>query len=248
VSKLKRNAIPKEGEVLNDRWYNVVQNDSYTWTKVSNIKATYALKASWQTNTRIFMGDVLWRGTSGKVYMSMDSKGRHFALKMLFYDPNVMESFDPERSVTTRQELMEELKVNLSTEAERWKKIYPEYELPIWEGILNEMPCLVMPYVASIPEKRRPSLKGKIENEMKRITELGFSFNSEVISWRRIGLRMDVEEKETIMFIDIEWLTEADKKRTSCENPLHFKKKKHKASNDEVESIMNRLYDTEYMS
>merc|ERR1711935_1099554 len=181
--------IPNEGEVLKERWYNVVQSGSYKWTKVTNIMVTYALKTSWRDNIRIYMGDVLGMGTSGKVYMSMDSAGRHFALKMLCCKSADMEPFDPAERKEKKRKTMEILKQKRKEEAERWKTIYPGYRKSIWEGILNSLPCLAMPYVASIPEERRGELMNEIEREMSRIADLGFFYNEEDTRWRHIGLR-----------------------------------------------------------
>jgi len=233
VSKLKRNPIPKEGEVLNDRWYNVVQKDSYTWTKVRDIKATYALKTSWQENTKVFMGDVLGMGSLGKVYMCMDSTGRHFALKMFLYDPASMEPFHAEDRDKLQKENLKKLKQNRSTEAKRWKKIYPEYRLSIWEGTLNETPCLAMPYVASIPKERRFEFWGEIKNEMKRIATMGYLYNDDDTRWRHIGLRKDKQQKERVVFLDMESLEEAGEERT-------FSKKKEAAVDKFMTSLFKR--------
>jgi len=221
VSNLNHNRIPMEGEVLKDRWYNVVQAESYTWTKVREIKVTYELKKSWQPNTRVFMGDVLGMGQTGKVYLCMDYAGRHFALKMLFYDSKVMESFDPDRRMSSRIEHMKKIRKILQTEAERWKKIYPQYKDSIWEGILNELPCLAMPYIASIPKERREDLRDEIKKEMERLAKLGFVYNKTDTRWRHIGLRMNNKRKETIIFVDMESLEEvdenlSDEKRNKC--------------------------------
>ena len=59
--------------MLKDRWYNVVQAESYTWNKVREIKETYELKKSWYPNTTVFMGDVLGMGQTGKVYLCRTS-------------------------------------------------------------------------------------------------------------------------------------------------------------------------------
>jgi len=210
VYNLHHTSIPLEGEVLKDRWYNVVQKDSYTWTKVRETKVTYALKTNWVENTRVFMGDILGMGNTGKVYLCMDGKGRHFALKMLLYDSEVMENFDPERRQEARSKYMVEIEKVLKKEANRWKRIYPEYKKSIKNLILNKLPCFAMPYIASIPKKKREGLLGKIEKEMMRIAELGFAYKTDDIRWRHIGLRMVNNEEEKIIFIDMESLVEVD--------------------------------------
>ena len=211
VSNLNHNRIPEEGEVLKDRWYNVVQAESYTWTKVREIKVTYELKKSWPANTRVFMGDVLGMGQTGKVYLCMDSAGRHFALKMLFYDSKVMESFDPDRRMSSRIEHMKKLREILQREAERWKTIYPQYKDSIWKGTLNDLPCLAMPYIASIPKERREGLRDEIKKEVERLATLGFVYRESDTRWRHIGLRMNDKKKEKIVFVDMESLKEVDK-------------------------------------
>ena len=92
--------------------------------------------------------------------------GRHFALKILLCNSADMEPFDPAERKEKKRKTMEILKQKQKEEAKRWKTIYPGYSKSIWEGILNSVPCLAMPYVALIPEERQGELMNKIKKEM----------------------------------------------------------------------------------
>ena len=100
-----------------------------------------------------------------------------------------MESFDPDRRMSSRIEHMKKIRKILQTEAERWKKIYPQYKDSIWEGTLNELPCLAMPYIALIPKERREDLRDEIKKEMERLAKLGFVYDKTDTRWRHIRLQ-----------------------------------------------------------
>ena len=228
ISADSAHEIPKEREILKEKWYNVVQSDSYRWTKVKKIAATYALKTTWPKTTKVYMRSVLGMGRTGKVYLCMDSCGRHFAVKMLLMDSAVMEEFDPQRRMDAREVKMKNLIGILKREADTWKKVYREYKDSIWRSTLNGMPCLAMPYVASIPMSRRDELLPKIKDEMKRLAQLGYFYQHSEARWRHIGLRKDKNGNEKIVFIDMESLEKMHGMTETMQN-------------EEVDSFIRRL-------
>ena len=216
-SDLHLKQIPEEGEVITKRLYNEVRENSCKWvtlqsTEAKILKATYKLKTDWRSDLKVYMSLILGMGNKGKVYLCMDSLGRHFAVKMLFLDSKFMGRFCHDDGMDKKTQKMEALKEILSTEAERWKEIYPEYKVAIWEGILNALPCLAMPYVASIPMKRRNEVEllVKIETEAMRIAKLGYF--CDYICWRDIGLRLGNGGEEKIVFVDMERMIELGEK------------------------------------
>ena len=197
--------IPKEGELVAGKYYNLVQAESYAWRKISdNIKATFALKEIWRKDVKIYLKEVLGMGSTGKVYLAMDSSGRHFAIKMLFFDSKTMKQFDPNENMKEREQQREELGEQIAEEAKRWREIYPEYKKSIYEMKLNGLPCFAMPYVGSIKRSDRAKLIPSIREEMMRILDLGYKYNRKDIRWRHMGLRCDKESKTKLVFVDLE--------------------------------------------
>lgn len=112
---------------------------------------------------------------------------------------------------------MKELRKILSTEAKRWKKIYPEYKDSIWEGTLIGLPCLAMPYIA-IPEEKCNDWGGeKVTKAWERIENMGFVSTKEVLLWSHFGLHTTTTGEERLLFTDMESLKEVGKdKNRNC--------------------------------
>lgn len=204
----KCNKIPQEGEVIKNRWYNEVREESYRWKKINGITATFALKTSWNKDPRIYMTEILGMGRTGKVYLCMDYKGRHFAVKMLLFNKDGTKEFTKEGRVDT-QKILNDFRRKIESEAQRWRTVYPEYKKSIWTGKLNGMPCFAMPYVASTKISERKGLLPEIEKELKRVAELGFIYkggDDGDVRWRHIGLRQDKTGENKIILIDLESL------------------------------------------
>jgi hypothetical protein len=199
----KFNRIPKEGELMIDEWFNVVQEDSYNWKRVKKVQATFALKTDWPKNMKVYMKRVLGKGKYGKVHLCMDSSGHQFALKMMFQDPDFIYNDDPETGMTAREVMFEELRKQLD---------YPSGI--IWEGTLNGFPCLAMPFVAEISKQRYDELKSKVNAEERRLEVMGYFHTKENTAWHHYGLRLDTGGQEKYIFRDMEWLEKRETKAT----------------------------------
>ena len=61
--------------------------------------------------------------------------------------------------------------------------------------------------VASIPAGKRKALLPKIETEMMRLAKQGYVYNGDT-RWSHVGLRLDCDGNEKIVFVDMESLEE----------------------------------------
>jgi hypothetical protein len=194
--------IPEEGESV-DRCMAMLQERSFSW-KTLKCTASYCLQKNWQPNRKVFLHCVLGHGSSGKVYLGSDINGCMFAVKLYLFDKKIMESYSPNDNIEEKEKQKISATKRRDDEVAKWKQMYPSYRKCIYGGFLCEVPCLIMPYVAPIPMKRRVELIDKIEKELHRFAHEQFVYKQSDLRWRHIGLRKDQSGEEKIILIDME--------------------------------------------
>ena len=140
---------------------------------------------------------MLGQGCSEKVYLSSDSAGQMFAVKLYLYDSMIMQSF----AMTTKraEEVATEIR---DIEANEWRAHYPTYKEAIYECELFEVPRLAMPFVSSIPIERRKILLPKFRQEMRALhiqipISPGVTLDCEMIvtEWSRSSRSIGINDK-----------------------------------------------------
>ena len=194
--------FPQEGERMNC-CVAVVTKDALCW-KTIKCTATFCKKTKWHRQMKAYLYCVLGQGCSGKVYLASDSAGRMYALKLYLIDSDTMMAFRASVNEEVKQTQKEWLVAICKDEAEKWKLFYPTFKMAIFQDELYGVPCLAMPYVASIPARSRRGFLPMVESELKRFANKALSYRKADVRWRHIGLRKDAGGNEQIILVDLE--------------------------------------------
>lgn len=182
--------IDLSGPFPSTRSFYCLSDRSCFWSSNGPKKLVFDKFPRLESLKNVYLIEMLGKGGTGYAWLACSSGGAVFCVKFC------NDKKDPTKSTEERKT---DQWVALEKECEMWKSVYPEHEKRVQVRILDNRPCLIMPYFLSIQRNSVEEIDKAIGLVRKLLEERfctkGFRHND--VRWCNLGLSIG---EEAILF------------------------------------------------
>lgn len=165
---------------------------------------------------KFYLWTSLGRGSTGRVFLACNMKGKVCAIKFFFIDKKEILKHPKEERDEARARAKQQRKGVAERERDMWRKAYDDKRVVVKE--LNNCWCCLMPYCDPAPndDEQRAALLPKIRACLEKLKAKGLRFKQRELRWRHVRLN----QAGGITLVDLDSLEEVNPNDIDIEDQM----------------------------
>jgi hypothetical protein len=168
----------------------VVNENGMVWRDLPSTLAFDYNTFPGPTTSFFYLWRHLGRGKKGQAFLACNSTGRACVAKFyLLDDPTLHRQTNAQERARIREIMMKSKQVEANTEKERWTNLYGVFRDQVRVLKLNNLWCLLMPYMDPIMKADRSDRLDEVKECLQMFKSRGLRYRDDDLMWRHVGIR-----------------------------------------------------------